>query len=218
MPSDDYLLLRGHWLQDNSRRLELSRKFLAENDELLDLLYRNLSSVEFHRYNLEVYLSIAKLCRQNLRMLGNLEEMTKHLEAAQERAAKLQYTDAAAALDQALDVAWKIRDERNQALSDTTTTWNRTWFPRVREANGRRVARAPQDFVDTQPSEKARRAQVGLDYLIDREFSLPFEEWVNEVLEARNRYAEAHGLPHREGKFDWQDTETLQSQTVDREL
>ena len=59
---------------------------------------------------------------------------------------------------------------------------------------------------------------MGLVYLIDREFSLPVGEWVNEVQEVRNRYAKAHGLPARVGKFDWQDTETPHSHAVDREL
>ena len=218
VPSADYLRLRGNWLSENARRLELAWKFLGESDELVALLYKNLSSVQFHRSNLEVYLSIAKLCRQNLLMLRDLEEVVKDLEAGQDRAAKLQYADAVAALDGALDVAGKIRDERNQALRDATMTWYKTWFPRVREANGRHVARAPQNFVDTQPSDGARRGQVGLLYLIDRELSLPFGEWVNEVQGVRNRYATAHGLPVREGKFDWQDTDTLRSQAVDREL
>jgi hypothetical protein len=217
-PTADYLRLHQDWLQENARRLELVWKFLGENDELLDLLYRNLPSVEFNRYNLEVYLSIAKLCRQNLLMLKDLEEISTHLGTAQDRAAKLQYAEAVAALDQALDTAGRVRDERNQALHDVTTTWYQTWFPRVREANGRHVARAPQDFVDTQTSEKARRGQVGLLYLIDREFSLPFGQWVNDVQSVRNGYATAHGLPTKEGKFDWQDVATLHSQTVDREL
>jgi hexosaminidase len=218
VPSADYLRLRGNWLEENARRLELAWTFLGQNDGLLDLLYKNVPSVQFHRYNLEVYLSIAKLCRQNLLMLRDLGEIAKDLETAQDQAAKLQYADAVAALDQALDTAGQIRDERNQALRDVTTTWYKTWFPRVREANGRHVARAPQDFVDTQPSERARRGQEGLVYLIDREFSLPFGEWVNDVQEMRNRYATAHGLLARERRFDWQDTETLHSQAVDREL
>jgi hypothetical protein len=218
VPTADYLRLHQDWLQENARRLELVWKFLGENDELLDLLYRNLPSVEFNRYNLEVYLSIAKLCRQNLLMLKDLEEISTHLGTAQDRAAKLQYAEVVAALDQALDTAGRVRDERNQALHDATTTWYQTWFPRVREANGRHVARAPQDFVDTQTSETARRGQVGLLYLIDREFSLPFGEWVNELQEVRNHYATAHSLPARERKFDWRDTETLHSQAVDREL
>jgi hypothetical protein len=115
-------------------------------------------------------------------------------------------------------VAGRIRDERNQALHDVTTTWYQTWYPRVREANGRQVARAPQNFVDTQSTEGARRRQEGLVYLIEREFSLPFGDWVNQVQDVRNRYAADHKLPVREGKFDWQDTTTLHSQPVNREL
>jgi hexosaminidase len=218
VPSGDYLRLRPQSGPDNARRLELAWKFLAENDELLNLLYRNLPAVEFNRHNLEVYLSIAKLCRQNLLMLIRLEEISKSLEAAQNHAAKLQYADAVEELDKTLDTTGLIRDERNQALHDATTTWYKTWFPRVREANGRRVARAPQDFVDTQPTESALRAQEGLLYLLDREFALPFGQWVNDVLDARNRYAAAHKLPAREMKFNWQDSDTLHGQAVDRGL
>jgi hypothetical protein len=217
-PTADYLRLNHNWLQENARRVELAWKFLGENDELLNLLYRNLSSVEFNRHNLEVYLSIAKLCRQNLLMLKGLEEINNHLEAAQEHAAKLHYAEATAALDQALDTAGKIRDERNQVLQIVRKTWYETWFPRAREANGRHVARDPLDFVDTRTSESARRRQEGLNYLIDREFSLPFGEWVKQVQGVRNRYAAAHNLPAREGEFDWQDTTTLHSQAIDREL
>jgi len=218
VPSGEYLRLRTNWLEENARRLGLAWKFLGESDELLDLLYKNLPSVQFHHYNLEVYLSIARLCRQNLLMLTGLEEVAKDFQTAQDHAAKLQYADAVAALDQALGAASRIRDQRNQALHDATATWYETWFPRVREANGRHVARAPQDFVDTQPSEAAHRAQEGLLYLIDREFSFPFGEWFKDVQEVRNRYATAHGVPARQGDFDWQDTETLNSQNVDREL
>jgi hypothetical protein len=218
VPSADYLQLRHEWLPDNARRLELAWKFLGENDELLNLLYLNLPSVEFNRHNLEVYLSIAKLFRQNLLMLTGLGEINRALETAQTQAGTLHYAAALQALDQALDIAGRIRDERNQALHDATTTWYKTSFPRVREANGRRVARAPQDFVDTQPTERARRQQVGLLYLIDREFALPFGQWVNDVQDARNRYAAAHKLPAREGRFDWQDTETLHGQSTDRGL
>ena len=147
-----------------------------------------------------------------------MEEIGADLQTAQEQAAKLHYTEAIAALDQALDTAERIRDQRNQALHDVTTTWYKSWLPRVREGNGRHVPPDPQDFVDTESSEDARRSQAGLLYLIDREFVLPFGEWVNQVQDVRNRYAAAHNLPARGGKFDWQNTETLHSQPVDREL
>ncbi len=218
VPTSDYLVLHSDWAQQNARRLELAWRFRGENDELLNLLYKNLASVQFNRYNLEVYFSIAKLCRQNLLMLSGLEEINNDLVTAQGAAASLHYEDAVTALDQALDAAGKIRDERNQALQDVTTTWYKTWFPRVREANGRHLTPVPQDFMDTQSTEDGRRRQEGLLYLIDREFLLPFGEWVNRVQNARNRYAAAHQLPAREGKLDWQDATTLHSQPFNREL
>jgi hexosaminidase len=218
VPNADYLRLTNSWPAENARRIELTAKFLGENDELLNLLYANLSSVQFNRYNLEVYLSIAQLCRQNLQMLKGMEEINGQLEKAQEQAAKLHYKEAVTALDRALDTGARIRDERNQALDDTTKVWYETWFPRVREANGRHVAREPQSFVDTRSTESARRRQEGLLYLVNREFSLPFGDWVNQVQDVRNRYAAAHNLPAREGKFDWLETTTLHTQPVNREL
>ncbi len=218
VPAGDYLRLKSDWHAENARRIELSWRFLGENDELMNLLYANLHSVQFNRYNLEVYLSIAQLCRQNLQMLKGLEEIDGQLGKAQEQAAKLHYSEAVAALDQALDTAARIRDERNQALHDTTTIWYETWFPRVREANGRHVAREPQNFVDTKSTESARRRQEGLAYLIEREFALPFGDWVHQVQAVRNRYAAAHDLSTREETFDWLETTTLRSQPVNREL
>jgi hypothetical protein len=54
---------------------------------------------------LEVYLSIAQLCRQNLQMVRGLDEINGELKKAQDEAAKLHYPEALAALDQALEAA-----------------------------------------------------------------------------------------------------------------
>src|SRR3989449_184012 len=91
VPTSDYLRLHGDWHQENARRLELAWKFLGENDELEALLYTNLPAVEFTRYNLEVYLSISRLCRQNLLLLKDLETISRDLETAEDQAAKLHY-------------------------------------------------------------------------------------------------------------------------------
>lgn len=212
VPMGDYLRVSGNWAQENSHRTELAQAALGKNDELLNLLYTNLPQVQFNTYNLEVYLSITGLYRQNLLMLTGLAKIDRYLTTAQDEAAKRHYPEAVAALDAALDSAETIRDQRNLALADATTTWYKTWFPRVREANGRHVASEPQPFVDTATSEDARRRQTGLLYLIDREFLLPLGEWVNQVQAARNKYAEAHHLPLRTGNFDWQDTTALHAQ------
>jgi hypothetical protein len=46
---------------------------------------------------------------------------------------------------------------------------------------------------------------VDMSYLVYRELQLPFGEWVEQVRVARNRYAQSHGLPVRNERFDWQD-------------
>ena len=158
------------------------------------------------------------MCRHNLFLLKSLEQINSDFEKARNDATKLHYTEAIGEMDAAIDVAEQIRDNRNQTLQAVTATWYKTWFPRVRQANGRHVARDPQPFVDTATSEDARRRQEGLVYLIDREFLLPLGDWVNQVQDVRNRYATTHKLPVREVKFDWQDTTTLHSQASDREF
>ena len=73
---------------DNQRRLSLAGDFLAHNDQLLDLLESNMQRVEFNRYNLEVYLSIAGLYRQNLVMLQDLGRISDALKMAEAAAAR----------------------------------------------------------------------------------------------------------------------------------
>jgi hexosaminidase len=218
VPTPGYLRLSGNWSEANSRRVNLAEKFLVQNDELMNLLYANIPAVQFNHYNLEVYLSIAQLCRQNLLMLKGLDQINRDLETAQQQAGLLHYPEALQALDAALDTGAGIRDERNQTLQNVTSTWYQTWFPRVREANGRHVAEEPQPFVDMATSLDARRRQEGLKYLIDREFLLPLGNWVNQVQAVRNAYADAHKLPTRQDQFDWQDTTTLHSRAMNREL
>jgi hypothetical protein len=206
LPQGNYLRLGYDWIKVNEKRLQLSQKSLAENDELLGLLNRNLLAVHLNSYNLEVFLSIAGLYRQNLDMLQDLGTISASLRSAETAAAKLNYQGAVSALDQALQLAYLIRAKRNQALQSATSVWYKSWYPRVPEANGRRyllVLNSVQDYrVDR---------TLGLNYLIQREFLLPFGDWFKELLQTRNHYATAHQLPESNREFDWQDDATVSS-------
>lgn len=48
---------------------------------------------------------------------------------------------------------------------------------------------------------------VTVDYLVYRELTLAFGDWVKEVQAVRNQYAEAPGLPTETNAFDWKDTQ-----------
>ena len=107
--------------KDNERRLQLAADSLADNDELLGLLAENLRRVDRNGYNLEVYLAIARLYRQNVRMLLDIGRICSILARAD--------GESIEQLDQALAVGQQIRRERNIAYRDAVSTYEKSWFP-----------------------------------------------------------------------------------------
>ena len=201
IPSAASLTISRDWTQENSRRLEIAATALSENDELLDLLYGNLKKVSDNQYNLEVFLSIADLCRQNLEMILELHRMSELLKTAQTAVRQGKDSEAIASLDEALNAAAGIQRRRNRALQNATSTWYKTWFPRVAEANGRRYLNQVDDVKDHRPVRT-----VDMSYLVYRELLYPLGDWADGTLAARNEYARAHQLPVRAGELNWKDT------------
>ena len=104
VPSGQNWSIQTDWSGQNRKRLQAAQNFLKENRELLGLLHQNLRSVPDNRYNLEVMLSVALLCRQNLTMLIGLQQMDELVKLA----SKISATNALVAvslIDQALGKA-----------------------------------------------------------------------------------------------------------------
>lgn len=203
VPSSPLLTLGYDWDLQNSRRINMAGHFLAQNEELLDLLYTNLRQVKFEHYNLELYLAIAKLYRQNLQMLIDLQQISTQLKAAETHAGRAEAADAITALDQALTLAAGIRTQRNDVLRAATDTWYKSWFPRVAEANGRRFLDKVDDVKDHLPVRT-----VDMSYLIYRELLYPFDDWATKTAAVRNEYAAAHHLPTKSFSLDWTSTQS----------
>ena len=195
-PSED-LGYSSDWAATNAKRLLLASESMAGNDALLGLLRENIRLAQFNRYNLEVYLSIAELCRQNLQMLDGIRRMDALLASAASQR-KRNPKEAVESVDQALEIAGQIRLERNRALRDAGTTWYKSWFPRVATANGRTFLHELDDVKDHLPDRT-----VDMSYLVYRETLLPFGEWVAKIQDARNRFAETNHLAARDEPFDW---------------
>lgn len=196
-PSDRDLSVKSDWSKMNYERLQSAKKFLKENDDLIRLMHENLRSAAYHHYNLEVMLSVALLCRQNLSMLLHLQ----HIDTLMKLSSKISSKDAAVAialLNDALDEAETIRTERNQTLQSLITVWYRKWYPRVEEANGRRYLNVVDDVKDHRPVRT-----VDMAYLIYRDLNYPLEKWAEEAQHARNNFAEKNGLPLRKKQLLW---------------
>jgi hypothetical protein len=203
-PEGEYLRLPFDWGIADAQRVKVAESSLPALDELSDLLFENLRSVKFNRYNLEVFLSIAGLYRQNLEMILGLDRINNALKQAEAAAAQVQFGQALAALDRALDIAQRIKNQRNAVLESTVNTWYRSWYPRVAEANGRRYLLEVDDAKDYLPYRTA-----DMTYLVYREIILPLGPWYDQVEAVRNRYAQAHHLPVRADKLDWEDTKSV---------
>lgn len=200
VPNPHFLTLSSDWSQENAKRLQLASKYLVENEELLDLLHVNLQQVEFNRQNLEAFVTIAQLCRQNLLMLEDLGRIDALLKSAQTAASSNQAAAAVSAVDEALQIAQEIRQQRNRAFQDSVATWYQSWFPRVSEANGRRFLHELDDVKDHVPDRT-----VDMSYLVYRQLLLPFGQWTDQVLFSRNEYAKGNGLATRSSRLDWKD-------------
>ena len=196
---DNSLNYISTWSQKNARRIALAAQAKQQNDVLLGLLNENLPRSQFNRYNLEIYLSIAHLYRQNSDMIDEIHSMDMDLKAAaQARASNPK--KALSYVDEALDTAVSIWTQRNQVLRNAVATWDESWFPRIGEANGRTFLHELDDVKDHLPDRT-----VDMTYLVYREKILPFGDWVNAIADARNQFAAAHSLPSRSFHLAWRD-------------
>ncbi|HZT68258.1 MAG TPA: hypothetical protein VFC10_00730 [Terriglobia bacterium] len=198
VPQGEYLRLGFDWGKANARRVKMAQDSMTANDELLDLLHKNLRSVEFKKYNLEVFLSVAGLYWQNIQMIEEMNEINGVLERAQEAATHIQFERAVAALDRAMDIADTIREQQNPVLNNVTETSYKRWCPRVEEANGRRFLFE----LNSVYGYRVDRA-LGPKYLIEREFLVLLGKWFRRVEQVRNQYAKAHNHPVKDRTFNW---------------
>jgi hypothetical protein len=206
VPEND-LAYQAGWSNENEKRITLAASSMQNNDALIGLINENIPLARFNRYNLEVYLTIAQLCRQNLSMIDGIHRMDVALASA----STLRTTnpkEAISEIDKALDIASSIRRERNEVLKNSETTWDKSWLPRVPEANGRQFLHELDDVKDHLPDRT-----VDLSYLVYRETLLPFGAWVNKIQSARNQFAATHGMAVRNESFDWNDLTVVANQT-----
>jgi hypothetical protein len=191
------LSYHSEWSAQNARRIQLAMDAVPANDALRALLEENIVRSQFNRYNLEVYLSITNLYRQNLEMISGIHDMDLDLAAADQ--ARTANPEAALKdVDLALDTATAIWRKRNEALQNAVTTWSVSWLPRVAEANDRQFLHELDDVKDHLPDRT-----VDMSYLVYRETLLPFGTWVNSIAAARNQYAASHNLAARNYRLPW---------------
>ncbi len=86
-PSPDARLhYTGDWALKHQALITMTNAAIPQNDELQSLLRTAIPLATANRYNLDVFLSIARLCRQNLDMVAALAHIDKDLKQADDLA------------------------------------------------------------------------------------------------------------------------------------
>jgi hexosaminidase len=198
LPTGKELSLEKEWSTSNLQRLQSAEAGLRENDELVELLNRNIRDVDYQQYNLQVLLSVTQLCRQNLHMLLDLQRIDQFLKLSSV-AASTNPKESVSYIDRALDQVRIIRDRRNDLLRSVTALWYKDWYPRVPEANGHKYLNQVDDIKDHLPVRT-----VDMSYLIYRELNYPLGKWAEEVRSVRNQVAKDNNLPIRTEVIEWE--------------
>jgi hypothetical protein len=201
VPAYKNLALPGTWSPANRKRLQLTDIFLKENDELLTLLQQNLKTVRANRYNIEVMISVTRLCRQNLTMIKGLAGIDQLLVRASAIAGSKPAT-AVSLIDESLTSAEKLLKERNKVLHELVNVWYKDWHPLVAAANGRQYLLQVDDVKDHEPVRT-----IDLSYLVYRQLHYPLDQWAAETLKARNQFARQHHLEERNSQLLWKDAD-----------
>ena len=173
-------------------------EYLSDNEKLITLLQQNWGKTR-QDYNLDVLISVADLCRQNLDLLLNFSKINGLLEGASIHAADQQSKEAVAMIDEALSTAIDVKKQRDSVLTEISKTWYKEWEPLVKEANGRKFLFELDDIKDHRPGRT-----IDLNYLIYRELNYPQGRWFDQILANRNIYAKNHGLATKSLNIDWE--------------
>lgn len=192
------LILQSNWTDSNSKRLHMAELFLKDNYELMNLLRLNLHNVADNRYNVEVMISVAKLCRQSLEMLFQLRDINKLVQDASS-VGSAKPGVAVSHIDKSLQLAETIRRERNEVFKETVAVWYEDWLPVGVEANGRRYLHRVDDVKDHRPVRTA-----DMSYLMYRQLRYPLGKWTQQILKARNAFAGQYKLSPLKYELNWE--------------
>ncbi len=178
-----------YFRKDNRRGSPQSVLELRKEKELINrlinLLNENITIVIRNRYNLEIFLSLAKMFRHNVNLFETLAMIEETLSSTAEN--YLNFEHAVSCLEKAEKLAEDICKEREQTYQELKKTWEISRYPKGQSVDGRK-------FVHILDDTKNYPADVtpDLSYFILRERNLNIEKWINDLKGIRHNFVSRH--------------------------
>jgi hexosaminidase len=167
-----------------------ARTRLVENDRLVEKLQLNLGRVDRNQYNLEVFLTLARLVGHHWRMFLDLEQAENQLKAGQAAALADNTKDAIAQLAATYHAVASLREDGKSLFAGLQATWEKSRFAKGRSVGDRKFVHV---FDDVKDHFADRRAD--LTYMMAPEDSIGLDQWLDELARVIRTYAAMNNAP-----------------------
>lgn len=171
-------------------RIEEANRLALENDLLIHRIHQNMLKADRNRYNLEVLLSLAELTGHHNRLILGMKRIEDELNTARTESGKSRHEEAIGHLVGAYDLARNLVKERRGTFQALKTVWEKSRFPKGREAGGRKFYHVLDDTKDHWADRRA-----DLSYMIAPEESIGVEKWMESLAATIREYAKKYNVP-----------------------
>jgi hexosaminidase len=190
LPAADSLRFEPKFTASYKRYLELARLRQIENDRLIHALEENIPRVDRNRYNLEVFLGLARFTGHHWRLLTGLAEAESALARAASAAQQNKAADAVGLAVNAYNRVARLEQEGLSSFSQLEALFEKSQYRRGRSVNGKTYLHV---LDDTKDHWGGRTADWG--YMFAPEKSMNIGAWRGKLREAIESYAKSHNVP-----------------------
>ncbi|MEW5974967.1 MAG: beta-N-acetylhexosaminidase [Acidobacteriota bacterium] len=163
---------------------EQARSSALNNDRLMHQIAENFSRASRNRYNLEVFLSLARLTGHHNHLILSLGQIESHLKAARDAGIRNQHEDAVGRLVAAYDLARRTVEDRRRTFEFLKHVWEKGRYAKGQEVAGRRFLHVLDDVKDHWADRRA-----DLRYMVAPEESIGLEQWMQNLEKIIHEYA-----------------------------
>ncbi len=169
-----------------------ARERAPENDRLVHGLFANLPRADRNRYNLEVFLAIARFTGRHWQLLLGLADAERSLQQAQAASQKNNPRQAVGHMVAAYNRVERLRKDGERIFQELQAVYEKSRYPKGQSAGGRRFVHVLDDTKD----HWADRTP-DLSFMIAPERSIGLEKWQKDLHQIMQAYAKQHNVPIR---------------------
>jgi hexosaminidase len=189
LPEASDLSVKPFFAEKYANFISIARERMADNERALMLLESNFPRADRNRYNLEVYVALARFMGHHWRLLTGLADAESQLVKAQDAARDKQPQKAVDFLVLAANSVNALRKEDQDTLAQLTAVFEKSRYPKGRSVNGKNFVHV---LDDTKDHWADRTADLG--YMNAPEQSIGLDAWNRKLGQVLQEFANRNGV------------------------